>query len=124
MTIVATAIMGGGGPPLFVDAGANVEATDSGFAACGAVGPTPTPGAVVTGGKTPYVFAWTQIGTPAQNGPYTPNSASIQNPTWSDPSVCDGDVPDTETWQLEVTDDDLNVENDTILVRLVWTNLS
>ena len=113
-----------GEPELEVTAD-NVSGSDSDFAACGVVSSSgDPPNTVVSNGSGSYTYSWEQIGTPAQNGPYSISSAVVANPFWTD-TVCDIDIPSFEQWKLTVIDTVTEeTASVTITVQLVWTNLS
>ena len=114
-----------GRPPMTVSAN-DVQSGGQGFAACGNPGVTGTPGTQVQNGTAPFTYSWQQTGTPAENGPYNISSSSIQNPTWTETQVCDGDSPNSENWRVTVTDSSVPAQQAqaTIQVQLTWTNLN
>ena len=108
-------------PPIVMDAGSNVSSGGSGMSACGNPGTTGTPSASASGGIGTLTYLWEQIGTPATSGPYNCSNTAALNPTWTETSVCDGDLS-TETWRLTVTDATGQAATDTISVNLTWTD--
>jgi hypothetical protein len=112
-----TAILAGmrGGAPLSVSA-PNVEEFQGGFASAGTVTGSTT--ATVTGGTSPFTFAWTRL-----SGDFpTISSASAQNPTFS-ALVGDG-APNSSTWRVTVTDANSNTATADISVDLYWVNFN
>jgi len=110
--------------PLTIDAGANVSAGDSGMSNCGNPGTTGITNAVPSGGKAPYTYQWTQIGTPATKGPWVPVSATDPSTNFGgSTNVCAFELF-TETWEIEVTDDDLDTATDTLTVTRSWTDIT
>ena len=103
----------------------NVNHSNGGFSHCGNPGVTGTPGLTVQYGSGSYTYAWTQVGTPAQSGPYNCSNAAIANPTWSKASVCDGDTPNSETWRVTVTDTVSGAQKTKdIIVTLIWSDFT
>ena len=100
----------------------NVNDSDTGPAASGAVGPSPTPNLLPTGGSGSYSYSWAQTGGTAESGPHTISSATAQNPTWSNPDVGASDSPTNENWTCTITDTVYNIDtfDVTISVNLVW----
>lgn len=110
--------------PLTINGGPNVVASDSGFSNCGNPGSTGITNAVPSGGVAPYTFQWTLVSAPADKGPWVPVDSTDPSTTFGgSTNVCDGES-DTETWEIEVTDDDLDTATDTITVRRTWVNIS
>ena len=84
----------------------------------------PVVNAVASGGKPPLVYLWTLFSSPATKGPWIPISTSDPSTNWSGSSnVCEGETF-TETWEIEVTDDNLDTASDFITVIRRWTDIS
>ncbi len=123
--ICATAVYEGVLPdPLIIDGGVNVNASGEGFVNCGNPGTTNITTAIASGGVPPYDYLWTLDGAPATKGPWVPISATDPTTNFGgSTNVCEGEQF-SETWEIEVTDDDLDTATDTILVTRSWTNIS
>lgn len=110
--------------PLTIDGGNNADAGAGGFSNCGNPGVTNTTNAVASGGKPPFNYQWTLVSAAADKGPWVPVDSTDPSTIFGGSSnVCDGEVVG-ETWEIEVTDDDLDTATDTIFVNRVWVNIS
>jgi hypothetical protein len=94
----------------------DVEGFGADFASAGTVTGSTT--ATVTGGTSPFTFAWTRLSgdTP------TISSASAQNPTFS--AFVGDSAPNSSTWRVTVTDANSNTATADISVDLYWFNLN
>lgn len=100
----------------------NVSGFGSDFRTCGTVTAS-GPNVQVTGGSESYTYQWTQVGNPAQRGPYAIFSATQKNPYWRQ-SVCEADSPKAESWGVTVTDTVTGQQAFTsISVLLSWTDI-
>jgi len=103
----------------------NVTKAQSGFSGSGTVStgtaPAKSPNTTPSGGTPAYTYAWTRLSTASGANP-TISSSTAQNPTWS-ATVSDG-TDSVSTWQVVVTDSTTATASTTILVTLVWNNLS
>lgn len=90
--------------PLLAVTANNVTKTSGPAAAfCGAYLSTGGPNTIVTGGSGSYTYSWTRMSACHSSGCLAISSATAQNPTWAG-SACDGDVIESETWRVTVTD--------------------
>jgi hypothetical protein len=94
----------------------NVEELRGGFDNFGTVTGSTT--ATVTGGTSPFTFAWTRLSGDFPNI----SSLSVQNPTFS-ATVFDG-ATNSSTWRVTVTDANSNTATANITVDLYYFNIS
>lgn len=94
----------------------DVDAIAAGFANSGNVSGDTT--ATVTGGASPFTFAWTRLSGDFPNI----SNLNVQNPGFS-ATVFDG-VPNVSTWRVTVTDANSNTATATITVTLTWFNFN
>lgn len=114
--------------PLTVSA-SNVSGHTSNFSPCGSTstgdgGGNSSPNTQVSGGTGNYSYLWERTSPAADQGPWSPSSATLQNPFWSG-VPCDNDITGTETWRITVTDTvTSDTATDSITVTLTHTNLN
>lgn len=100
----------------------DVSGSAGGFAQAGSVSTSgSSPNTTVTGGTSPYTYAWTHISTASGNTPGISNASSA-NPLWS-ATVTDGEES-VSTWRVTATSSGGGSSaSDQITVTLTWTNL-
>jgi len=77
--------------------------SNSGASPSGSVSSNSTTVSVTSGGSGSYTYAWTQVGSPATSGPFTPGAPSNATTGWSD-TITALDSVKSELWRCTVTD--------------------
>ena len=114
--------------PLTVSA-SNVSGNTTDFNLCGTTvtgngGGNGSPNTQVSGGSGNYSYLWERTSVAADSGPWSPNSTSTLNPSWSG-VPCSNDTNNTETWRITVTDSvTTETAQTSISVTLTHTDLS
>lgn len=101
----------------------SVNASGSGFTACGNPGSTGIASVTVTPSGS-YTYSWQRTSPLSGSGGFQANSASSASTTFQDSNanVCDGDSPSSETWKC-VIDGTVDTDND-VTVTITWINLN